>query len=201
MFLIKVDSLLAKSCILEVSVWRGKNTCICFSPFEPIHTLSRFHGRLNPDVGSFLCLHILLKGDSILSPDSFCVFSTCRAYLISFLQSSPAWSRGCLQLGPLFLLQPPHVINHVKWQKAQHCQVCEGDLMELKMGCFVVVQFILCAAVCLLCFHPALRMANSPSFARRKQKRKVASILSKDPHNRKPSERVYLVFVVLNPNP
>lgn len=43
----------------------------------------------------------------------------------------------------VFLLQPPHVINHVKWQKAQHCQDCEGDLMELKMGCFVVMQSIL----------------------------------------------------------
>lgn len=43
----------------------------------------------------------------------------------------------------VFLLQPLHVINHVKWQKAQHCQDCEGDLMELKMGCFVVMQSIL----------------------------------------------------------
>lgn len=39
-------------------------------------------------------------------------------------------------------LQPPHVINHVKWQKAQNCQDCEGDLMELKMGCFVMMQSI-----------------------------------------------------------
>lgn len=42
-----------------------------------------------------------------------------------------------------FRLQPPHVINHVKWQKAQGCQDCEGDLMELKMGCFVMMQSIL----------------------------------------------------------
>ena len=41
-----------------------------------------------------------------------------------------------------FRLQPPHVINHVKWQKAQECQDCEGDLMELKMGCFVMMQSI-----------------------------------------------------------
>lgn len=52
---------------------------------------------------------------------------------------------------PVFLLQPLHVINHVKWQKAQHCRDCEGDLMELKMGCFVVMQSILFHR-CLLAF-------------------------------------------------
>lgn len=55
---------------------------------------------------------------------------------------------------PVFLLQPPHVINHVKWQKAQHCQDCEGDLMELKMGCFVPMQSIL--------FHLGLACLLSP---------------------------------------
>lgn len=57
---------------------------------------------------------------------------------------------------PVFLLQPPHVINHVKWQKAQHCQDCEGDLMELKMGCFVLMQSILfhLGPACLLSLCP-----------------------------------------------
>lgn len=41
-----------------------------------------------------------------------------------------------------FLLQTAHVINHVKWQKAPDCQDCEGDLMELKIGCFVMMQYI-----------------------------------------------------------
>jgi len=56
-----------------------------------------------------------------------------------------------------FLLQTPHVISHVKWQKAQHCQVCEGDLMELKMGCFVVIQSILLHRCILACSHCALK--------------------------------------------
>lgn len=55
---------------------------------------------------------------------------------------------------PVFLLQPPHVINHVKCQKAQHCQDCEGDLMELKMGCFVLMQSIL--------FHLGPACSHSP---------------------------------------
>lgn len=57
---------------------------------------------------------------------------------------------------PVFLLQPPHVINHVKWQKAQHCQDCVGNLMELKMGCFVVMQSILFHPSP-ACFHHALK--------------------------------------------
>lgn len=88
-------------------------------------------------------------------------------------QTSPAWSLSCLQFRLLcLLLQPPHVINHVKWQKAQHCQDCEGDLMELKMGCFVVMQSILFHLFsCLLArFQPCPQTVNSSSRARYEKK-------------------------------
>lgn len=95
----------------------------------------------------------------------------------------------------MFLLQPPHVINHVKWRKAQHCQDSEGDLMELKIECFVVMQSIL--------FHRHLLTFTMPSnrtfsfWARCRLTMKAVSILSKLPDSRNCVEKFWLVFVVL----
>lgn len=105
------------------------------------------------------CYQLFLQSDFIPAPDSL---SLCVSPpLVSVSCDCSVVSGAAPQLpavqAPVFLLQPPHVINHVKWQKAQHCQDCEGDVMELKMGCFVVMQSIL--------FHrrPACLLACLPS--------------------------------------
>lgn len=116
----------------------------------------------------------------------------------------------------VFLLQPPHVINHVKWQKAQHCQDCEGDLMELKMGCFVVMQSILFHLRRLACL-PARSLARSLAcllaFAMPPNSEfffwcqvatesvKAVSILSKDPDGSNTAEKFWLVLVVMRMSP
>lgn len=105
---------------------------------------------------------------------------------------------------PVFLLQPPHVINHVKWQKSTTLSRLRGrpNGVENGMFCPDAIHFVPPLPRLLACLLSPCPPKNRKFFFWCQiPKVKAASILSKDPDGNNTAEKFWLVLVVVKMSP